>query len=126
MFKKQRIFSTIEKRERKNSNSKSKNNNPYAVKPKQTKFFFGYSPDDEEIDERIKELQDYKLSQGRFSKRDKTKAQRRYYYRRLLKQELEKDNRNVERMNQLIREIETNNSEFDEELLIKAKEYLEK
>ena len=85
-----------------------------------------YAKDEEEKQQRIKELQDYKLSQGRISKRDKTKAQRRYYYRRLLKQELEKDIKNIGRMNQLIREIETNNSEFDEELLIRAKEYLEK
>jgi len=31
--------------------------NPFSVKPKQTKFFFGYAPDDDEVDERIKELQ---------------------------------------------------------------------
>jgi len=33
-------------------------NNPYSIKPKQSKFFFGYKPEPEEIDERIKELQD--------------------------------------------------------------------
>ena len=85
-----------------------------------------YAKNEEEKQQRIKELQDYKVSQGRFSKRDKTKAQRVYYYRRLLKKELDKENRNSERMLQLITEIESFNSAFDEKLLVKAKECLEK
>ena len=32
--------------------------NPYCVKPKQTKFFFGYKPEPEEIDDRLRELQE--------------------------------------------------------------------
>ena len=36
---------------------KKKTNYPYAVKPKQTQFFFGYNVDENEFDDRMKELQ---------------------------------------------------------------------
>ena len=38
-------------------NIKEHKYNPYTVKPKQTKFFFGYEPEDNEVDDRLNELQ---------------------------------------------------------------------
>ena len=76
--------------------------------------------------QRIKELEDYKVLNGRVNKREKTKAQRNYYYRRQLKKELEKENRDTNRMQWLIGQIEANGSAFDERLIEEAKNCLEK